>query len=87
VTEFGAPTGTSAASLSEAAQARLVTAAYGKLTAARWAGPSFLYSYRDQGAIDPGAPPDGGFGLVRADWSKKPSYVAYQRLTKTAARR
>ena len=83
VTEFGAPTGTGA--LSERAQAALVTAAYRALTAAPWAGPAFLYSYRDHGSLDPGAPQDGGYGLVRADWSKKPAYQAYQRLTKNAA--
>jgi hypothetical protein len=87
VTEFGAPTGSSGASLSEEAQAALVTAAYRTLTAASWAGPAFLFSYRDPGTADSGAPPDERFGIVRADWSKKPSYLAYQRLTKNAARR
>jgi hypothetical protein len=84
VTEFGAPSGSTA--LNEATQAALITAAYRMLTAARWAGPAFLYSYRDQGTVDPGAPADGGFGLVRSDWSKKPSFRAYQRLTKNATR-
>jgi len=84
-TEFGAPTGASSVSLTEAAQAELVSAAYTKLKAWRWAGPAFLYNYRDQGAVDPGASADGGFGLVRADWSKKPSYRAYERLAKKSA--
>jgi hypothetical protein len=82
-TEFGAPTGASSKALTEAAQAALVTEAYTKLRASSWAGPAFLYSYRDHGAVDPGASPDGGFGLVRSDWSKKPSYTAYARLTRT----
>jgi hypothetical protein len=81
-TEFGAPTGESSKALTEAAQAALVREAYTKLKAWRWAGPAFLYSYRDHGAVDPGASPDGGFGLVRSDWSKKPSYEAYARLTR-----
>jgi hypothetical protein len=72
-TEFGAPTGTSSRSLTEAAQAKLVTQAYTRLKAWRWAGPGFLFSYRDRGGST-----DEGFGLVRADWSKKPSYRAYE---------
>jgi len=76
-TEFGAPTGRSRTSLTEAAQAQLVTLAYTKLQAWRWAGPGFLHSYRDRGKV--GASTDDGFGLVRADWSKKPSYRAYKR--------
>jgi len=76
-TEFGAPTGRSRTSLTEAAQAQLVTLAYTKLQAWRWAGPGFLHSYRDRGKV--GASTDDGFGLVRADWSKKPSYRAYER--------
>ena len=83
VTEFGAPTGTSSRSLSEPDQAALVVEAYRSLAASSWAGPAFLYSYRDNNGLEPGAPPDGGFGLVRADWSKKPSYGAYAKVART----
>jgi hypothetical protein len=83
-TEFGAPTGTLGTSMTEAAQAQLVALAYTRLKAWRWAGPGFLHSYRDQG---PGASSEDGFGLVRADWSKKPSYRAYELRAKRAGRR
>ena len=81
-TEFGGPTGTSGQSMTEAAQAQLVTLAYIKLKAWRWAGPGFFYSYRDRGAAT-----DDGFGLVRVDWSKKPSYRAYERRAKQSTGR
>jgi hypothetical protein len=83
-TEFGAPTGTSSRSLSEPAQAQLISLAYTKLQAWRWAGPGFLHSYRDLGL---GTSVEDGFGLVRADWSKKPSYRAYELLAKKSAGR
>ena len=79
-TEFGAPTGTTSTSLTEEAQAQLVTLAYTKLQAWRWAGPGFLHSYRDP---SPGTSSGDGFGLVRADWTKKPSYRAYERRAKS----
>ena len=75
-TEFGAPTGTTGYAVSEAAQAQLVTDAFAALCAAPWAGPAFLYSYRDDGT-DP-ADFEHSLGLVRHDWSAKPAYRAYQ---------
>jgi hypothetical protein len=83
-TEFGAPTGTSTRSLSEAAQARLISLAYARLQGWRWAGPGFLHSYRDRGL---GASVEDSFGLVRADWSKKPSYRAYELRAKSVGSR
>jgi hypothetical protein len=77
-TEWGAPTGASAKSVSEGAQAELVTAALAKFTAWRWAGPSFLYSLRDRGTN--AADLEQNFGLVRNDWSKKPAYEAFRRI-------
>ena len=63
-TEWGAPTGASAQSVTEAEQAQLVTAALTRLKAWRWAGPSFFYSFRDKGTnpVDrerPGTPSAG----------------------------
>jgi hypothetical protein len=86
LTEFGAPTGKSRVSLSEAKQAELIRGVYSRLAASSWGGPAFLYTYRDNGAVDPGASPDGGFGLVRLDWTRKPSYSTYRRLATLAAR-
>jgi len=80
-TEWGAPTGASAKSVSEAAQAQLVTTALAKLTSWRWAGPSFLYSLRDRGTN--AADLEQNFGLVRNDWSKKPAYDAFRRIAAT----
>jgi len=75
-TEWGAPTGASATSVTEAEQAQLVTAVLTKLKAWRWAGPSFFYSFRDKGT-DP-ANREDNFGLVRRDWSQKPAYEAFR---------
>jgi hypothetical protein len=75
-TEMGAPTGTSSQSVSETAQAQLVTDMYSKLAGWSWAGPAFLYNYRDKGTNL--ADREQNFGIIRWDWSPKPSYAAYQ---------
>jgi hypothetical protein len=75
-TEFGAPTGVTGFAVSEAAQAQLVTDAFAALCAAPWAGPAFLYSYRDDGT-DP-ADVEHSLGIVRRDWSAKPAFHAYR---------
>jgi polysaccharide biosynthesis protein PslG len=75
-TEMGAPTGTSSQALSEAAQARLVTDMYAKLKGWSWAGPGFLYNYRDKGTNL--ADREQNFGLIRADGSPKLAYAAYR---------
>jgi hypothetical protein len=80
-TEWGAPTGASAQSVTEAEQAQLVTAALTKLKAWRWAGPSFFYSFRDKGTNR--ADREDNFGLVRRDWSPKPAYEAFRRIADT----
>jgi polysaccharide biosynthesis protein PslG len=76
-TEWGAPTGTATQAVSEAAQARLITAAVAKLTTWSWAGPSFLYSFRDHGT-DPSDYMEN-FGIIRHDWTAKPAYSAFRR--------
>lgn len=75
-TEWGAPTGTSSQSMSEAAQAELIRAGLAKLRAWSWAGPSFLYNFRDKGTNL--SDREQNFGLVRFDWSRKPAYAAYR---------
>jgi hypothetical protein len=77
-TEWGAPTGTSSQSMTEAAQAQLVRAGLIRLKGWSWAGPSFLYSFRDEGT----SPSDReqNFGLVRHDWSRKPAFRAYRQI-------
>jgi Cellulase (glycosyl hydrolase family 5) len=76
-TEWGVPTGSSESSVSEVEQAQLVAAGLARLTAWRWAGPSFLYSLRDQGSN--AADYEQNFGLVRNDWSQKPAFDAFRR--------
>jgi hypothetical protein len=75
-TEMGAPTGTSSQAISETAQAQLVTDMYAKLKAWSWAGPGFLYNYRDKGTNL--ADREQNFGIIRWDWSLKPSFTAYK---------
>jgi hypothetical protein len=75
-TEFGAPTGSTSNSMTEAGQAQLVTDAYTKLKSWTWAGPAFFYSYRNVGTNFSNV--EDNFGIIRYDWSLKPAYAAYQ---------
>jgi GH35 family endo-1,4-beta-xylanase len=75
-TEFGAPTGTASSAVSEASQATLVKDAYAKWKTWSFAGPLFWYSARDQGTNS--ADREQNFGLVKNDYSPKPSFSAYQ---------
>jgi hypothetical protein len=79
-TEWGAPTGTSATSVTEAGQAALVADGLRRLRALPWAGPSFLYSYRDIGTNSTDRLQN--FGIVRHDWSPKPAYAVFRRMTR-----
>jgi hypothetical protein len=73
ITEFGAPTSEDPNAISEADQALLVTNAYNLFQAYSWSGPLFWFSYKDYTG--------GNFGLVRPDYSHKPSYKAYQSIS------
>jgi hypothetical protein len=74
-TEYGAPTGSTSSSVSETVQAQYVTDAITKLKAWSWAGPAFLYSGRDAGTDMSSI--ENAFGIIRYDWSLKPSYSAF----------
>jgi hypothetical protein len=76
-TEFGAPTGTAGDAVSEAAQAQLVTAGYATWKTWSFAGPLFWFSFRDAGTNR--SDREDNFGLLRFDFSPKPSFAAYQR--------
>jgi len=80
LTEFGAPTqGPSVNRLvGEGAQARAVTKALGMRNGLSWAGPIFIYSYKDSGTSASSV--EDHFGLVRSDGSHKPAYDAVMRL-------
>jgi hypothetical protein len=77
LTELGAPTGTGHGAVTEAAQARYVTAAFAAWNARRWAGPMMWYSVRDAGSDRSSV--EDNFGLLRRDFSAKPAYGAFTR--------
>jgi hypothetical protein len=83
-TEWGSPTGTSSKSVSEPDQAQMIGAGLTALNAARWAGPAFLYDFRDKGTDLSSV--DENFGLVRHDWSRKPAYAVFRRLATRLSR-
>ena len=74
-TEYGAPTGSTSPSVSEATQAEMVKQAYAAMTQWSWAGPLLWYSYRDQGT-DPNNREDH-YGLVRPDRTTKPAWSTF----------
>jgi polysaccharide biosynthesis protein PslG len=76
LTEFGEPTGSSTRAVTDAAQAQFVTDAYSALKLWSWAGPAFLYSFRDVGTDLTNI--EDNFGIIHNDWSLKPAYSAYQ---------
>ncbi len=75
-TEFGFPTGSTSRDVSEATQAQLTTDAYTILKSRPWTGPAFFYSFHDSGTNKLDV--EHNFGVVRHDFSPKPSYLAYQ---------
>jgi hypothetical protein len=75
-TEFGWPTGSSTSAVSESVQAQMVTDSYAKLKTWSWAGPAFFYSGRDHGTDLLNI--QDNFGIIRNNWSLKPSYTAFQ---------
>jgi hypothetical protein len=79
-TEWGAPTGASSTSVTDDQQAALVAEGLQRLKSFRWAGPSFLYSYRDKGKNP--SDREQNFGIVRYDWSAKPAFAAFRRATR-----
>jgi hypothetical protein len=75
-TETGAPTGGDP-SISESAQAKLLTAIHDEWASIRNVGPLLYYTLNDFGGDDR----EAHFGLLRADGSPKPGYAALQRWT------
>jgi exo-beta-1,3-glucanase (GH17 family) len=75
-TEFGFPTGSTSRDVSEAKQAQLLTQAFALLSSRPWAGPAFVYSYRDSGTDKQNV--EQNFGVVRYDYSVKPAYRAFR---------
>lgn len=76
-TEFGAPTsGPSGSYVSESTQAEMISKGYAEWKTYDWGGPMFTYSGRDLGTST--STRENFFGLVRNDFSQKPSFAAYQ---------
>ncbi|BBY63359.1 cellulase family glycosylhydrolase [Mycolicibacterium helvum] len=71
ITEFGAPTGTATAAVSDNDQANTILHARDLVDQWPWAGPLIYYELRDGGTN----PADEGenFGMVRRDFSLKPA--------------
>jgi hypothetical protein len=77
-TEYGAPTnGPPGSYVSEATQANMIQSAYSLWREYDWGGPLFTYQHRDLGTSR--ATRENFYGLVRYDYSKKPSFRAYRR--------
>lgn len=74
-TEFGAPTGGDGG-ITEAAQAEMVRSGYTIWKGWSWAGPLMWYSLRNTGTNL--SDREQNFGLIRYDYSPKPSYSVYQ---------
>ncbi|WP_218716212.1 beta-xylosidase [Nocardia sp. MH4] len=70
-TEFGAPTGTGARSVSEAVQAEILDQGLGLIATMHDVGPVFVYSLLDAG--DNRDDLEDNFGLLRRDYTEKPA--------------
>ena len=78
ITEYGAPTGRSKASVSQRRQARMLVTAYRVWRRLDHAGPLFFYSYRDRGRRL--ADVEDNFGVLRYGRRPKLALSALQRL-------
>lgn len=72
LTEYGAPTGTSSAAVTEQQQADMLATGIQEARRRCYTGPLYLYSLRDAG-VDPTDPEDN-FGVLREDHTPKASY-------------
>lgn len=77
-TEWGAPTNGPSGSgyVSESTQAAQVAQAFKLWSSYTWAGPLFVYDFRDDGTST--STKENFFGLLRNDWSQKPAFAAYK---------
>ena len=77
MTEFGAPTGGEPSRrVSEAEQAAQIREGLPLAGSLSWAGPIFVYEFRDREGNAGSA--ESFFGLVRTDRSQKPAFAAFQ---------
>lgn len=77
-TEFGAPTSATSPGVDEARQAEILVDGITALRHLPYAGPVFVFDYRDSLTGSP--VPDYNYGLVRSDYSPKPALDAVRNL-------
>lgn len=81
LTEFGAPTsGDGNEVISETAQAKMILQGFKLAKSYTWAGPLFIYDLLDFHPYGYTTDPGSYFGLLRSDWTSKPSYATYRNL-------
>lgn len=79
LTEFGAPTsGDGDDVISETAQANMIMQGFRLAKSYSWAGPLFIYDFIDFHPYGYTTDPGSYFGLLRSDWTHKPSYFTYR---------
>jgi len=71
---WGTETGAPIDEVSEATQASLLKQAFTAWNSYPWAGPLFIFAYRNL----------EHYGLVRSDWSRRPAWYTYQQGAATA---
>lgn len=76
VTEYGAPTGTSARAVAPLRQAAIIREGFATVRRYGWAGPMLVYADRDAGRDPENA--EDNFGLVDVDFRPKPALDAFR---------
>ena len=74
ITELGAPTGNGPMAVSEEAQAAILASNLAQASRAPYVGPVFVHSLRDSGTDTSDS--EQNYGLLRSDFSRKPSFAA-----------
>ncbi|MET0197935.1 MAG: beta-galactosidase [Rhodococcus fascians] len=76
ITELGAPTGNGPMAVTEEAQAAIIGSSLAQASRLPYVGPVFVHALRDAGAD--AFDSEQNYGLLRADFSRKPSFAVVQ---------
>ena len=76
ITEFGSPTSHDGDAQTPQAQSDMITRAYNRFSGYSWAGPFFVFTWRDDSSQ--------GFGLLDGNGARKPSYGAFEAISGVA---
>ncbi|KZF09498.1 hypothetical protein A2J03_02300 [Rhodococcus sp. EPR-157] len=76
ITELGAPTGNGPMAVSEDTQAAIIGSSMAQASKLPYVGPVFVHSLRDSGTD--ASDSEQNYGLLRADFSRKPSFAVVQ---------